>query len=101
MIQFKRYPHVIDLLLHYTNDLNANSVERILTHGVQSSHDAYELSKFIWSMADQMAIDNKSSKVVLGRTDNSDMLPDVDYEVGLYLNELGYGDIWDKVADES
>ena len=52
-------------------------------------------------MADQMATDNETGTVVLGRTDNSDIMPDVDYEISLYLSNKGYGEIWEKVCDES
>lgn len=40
-------------------------------------------------MADQMATDCENNIQVLGRTDNSDMMPDVDYEISLYLSNQG------------
>lgn len=101
MIEFKRYPHVRELLLHYATQLGAEDVVRIMDAGVDTSADAERLSKFVWTMAGQMAVDSRANTPVMGRVDNSDMLPDVDYEVGLYLSKRGYGDIWDRVCDES
>lgn len=101
MIEFKRYPHVKELLLHYAKQLGAEDVERILEVGVDSSADAEHLAKFVWVMADRMAVDSRTKTPAMGRADNSDMLPDVNYEVGLYLTRRGYADIWVRVCDES
>lgn len=41
-------------------------------------------------MIDEMAKDCGSEAVVLGRTDNAGLIPGVDYEIGVYLNEQGF-----------
>ena len=101
MIIFNRYPHVRDLIIHYANSLNENQILSIMNSDVNNATEATALAKFIWRMADQMAADNENNTVVLGRIDNSDIMPDVDYEISLYLSNKGYGEIWDKVCDES
>jgi hypothetical protein len=100
MIIFKRYPHVRDLLDHYATDLSNIDVLRILQEGVNNEDDAENLSRFIWKMADKMAEDSNEGKLVLGGTDNTEMLPDVEYELTLYLSERGYVEIWDRISDE-
>lgn len=100
MMSFKRYPHVMDLLEHYSQDLNNKEVIDILKQGVNSESDADKLSHFIWAMADKMSEDSNAGKLVLGHDDNTEMLPDVEYEITLYLSEQGYMDTWDRISDE-
>ena len=100
MISFTRYPHVRDLLIHYAKNLNFNEIIQILDTRVENELDAEKLSRFIWSVADKMSEDCNSGVLVLGRKDNSDMLPDVEYEVTLYLSGLGFEQVWDRVSDE-
>ncbi len=47
-----------------------------------------------------MAADRKAEKEVLGRTNNGDMLPDLNYEISLYLSEAGFEAEWEQVSDE-
>lgn len=68
---------------------------------IKNAAEAISLAELIWRMADQIAIDNKIDTVTLTRTDNSDVILDVDYEVSLCLSNKGYGDMWDKICDES
>ncbi len=100
MISFNKYPHVRDLLLHYADDLNNNKVDEILDNGISCADDAEVLSRFIWAMADRMSEDSNADITVLGRTDNSDMLPDVEYEITLHIENAGHSAIWDRVSDE-
>ena len=100
MITFKRYPHVKDLLDHYAADMNDADVLRVLDDGVNSESDAEKLSRFIWKMADKMSEDSNEGILVLGGTDNTEMLPDVEYELTLYLSDRGYIEIWDRISDE-
>lgn len=99
MMNFKRYPHVKDLLSYYAQDLGNQKVTKILDTGVSNEHDAEALSYFIWKMADKMSEDSNKGKSVLGRTSNSDMLPDVEYEITGYLVEKGFLNIWDRISD--
>ena len=101
MIEFLRYPHVGTLILHYANQLNETAILEIINFGVSSKNEAEDFSRFIWRMLDQMAIDIEQNKEVLGNVDNSSMIPDIDYEVSLYLADRGFGPIWDDVCDEN
>jgi len=100
MIVFKRYPHVKDLLGHYAVDLNNADVIKILHEGVNNESDAEHLSRFIWKMADKMAEDSNEDKLILGGSDNFEMLPDVEYELTLYLSDRGYIETWNRISDE-
>jgi len=101
MIHFKRYPHVKALLAHYADSLNDNVVRQLLISGVKTEEDAFRLAHFVWVMVDSMRADCDAGREVLGRMDNGDMLPDVSYEVGLYLTQTGYEQIWNQVSDEA
>ncbi|MES2826299.1 MAG: hypothetical protein V4732_22080 [Pseudomonadota bacterium] len=101
MIIFTRHPYVRDLIFHYANSLEDSRVLNILENGVTTEDEAIKFANFIWQMIDQMAIDCENNTQVLGRTDNSDMMPDLDYEVSLYLSNQGFDDIWDKSCDEN
>ena len=98
MIIFNRYPHVRDLIIHYANYLQENQIISFMNADITNATEATTLAKFIGRMANQMATDNENNTVVLGRTDNSDIMPDVDYEISLYLSNKGYGDIWEKIC---
>ena len=100
MIIFDRYPHVRDLVIHYATASKSDRILAIMGMGVDTSEQAFLLSKFIWDMIDEMAKDSELDVMVLGRADNLDMIPDVDYEIGVYLNEQGFGAVWDNVCDE-
>ncbi len=100
MIHFNRYPHVKDLIDHYAKSMSENSVLAILKNGVKSQEEAILFSQFIWKMVDQIGADSRSGKSVLERTDNTDTMPDIDYEVSLFLANFGYAEIWDQICDE-
>ena len=100
VIKFKRYPHVEHLIRYYAQALSVDEIISILNLGVGSSAEAETFSRFIWKMLDAMSDDIESKVEVLGGTDNSSMIPDIDYEVSLYLSEAGYEEIWDRIADE-
>jgi hypothetical protein len=99
MIQFKRYPHVKDLITHYANYMNEPSILLILEQGVNSEQEATDFAQFIWQMVGQMGIDSENGVSVLGRTDNTDTIPDIDYEISLQLANLGFEEIWNKICD--
>ena len=100
MIIFNHYPHVRDLVIHYAEALKAEGVLSIMGEEVETSEQALLLSHFIWDMIDEIAKDGESGTLVLGRPDNLDMIPDVDYEIGVYLGEQGFAAVWDNVCDE-
>lgn len=70
MIEFKRYPHVQELILHYAGTLNNKEIVSLFETGVNSKEDAYFLSRFVLKMIDQMAVDTQEKIQVLGGTDN-------------------------------
>ena len=100
MISFKKYSHVKDLISYYAADMGKNKISQILMNGIKNSSEAEIMSKFIWLMADKMSDDCNAEKNVLGRTDNSDMLPDVEYEITLLMDNAGYIEVWDRISDE-
>ena len=100
MIQFKRYPHVKDLIIHYANTLNEPAVLLILEQRIKDEQDATKFAQFIWQMVGQMGTDSEEGVSVLGRIDNTDTIPDIDYEISLHLANIGYAEIWDKICDD-
>lgn len=100
MSHFNRYPHVKDLINYYAETTEDKDVLSLLKHGVKSEEDAILFSQFIWKMVDQMGTDAQVGKSVLGKTDNTDTIPDIDYEVSLFLANFGYAEIWDRICDE-
>lgn len=101
MILTLRYSHVRDLVQYYANRENDKKVLRILDSGVLSKEDATCLGYFIWSMLDLMAKDKKQGVVVLGGVDNTQMAPDISYEVEALMYDSGYGKIWEEISEEA
>lgn len=87
--------------MHYASYFQDTVIINIMDSHVDTEESAIALAKFIWRMADQMAIDSNNQNVVLGGVDNSDMLPDVVYELTLYLDRCGYSATWDAVSSEA
>lgn len=100
MIEFKRFPHVGEIIYHYANSLNDEKILSLINTGVKTRDDAYALSKFVLRVIDCMASDIQQEVAVLGNIDNTSMIPDIDYEVSLYLARKGMEDIWDEVCNE-
>ena len=99
MIQFKRYPNVKDLITYYATSINEPTILFILEQGIQNKQEATAFAQFIWQMVGQMGIDSENGVSVLGRTDNTDTIPDIDFEISLYLANLGYEEIWNDNGD--
>ena len=100
MIEFKRYPHAKDFNEYYANDLTNQKIIELINAGINNPDDAEVFCQFIWDMADKLASDCDAGKEVLGQIDNSDVLPDIHYEVTLYLPNLGFMDVWNSVRDK-
>jgi hypothetical protein len=100
MIEFMRFPHVGEIINHYANSLNDKEILSLINTGVKTRDDAYAFSKFVLRVIDCMASDMQKEVVVLGNIDNTSMIPDIDYEVSLYLARKGMEDIWDEVCNE-
>ncbi|NJA06525.1 hypothetical protein HC024_12460 [Methylococcaceae bacterium WWC4] len=100
MIKFERYPHINSLLAYYVEALENDDMRRLLTDGVQTESEAFIFARFVWAMVDRMCDDRKKGRIVLGRLDNGDLLPDLHYEASQYLQHVGYESVWDRVTDE-
>ena len=100
MIKFERYPIVGDLIRHYSKQIKDDVVNTILINGVKNEQEAYIFCRFIIRMIDCMAKDMQNNVAVLGSMDNTVAIPDIDYEISLYMARNNYEDIWDEVCDE-
>ena len=100
MIRFKRYPHVNDLIEHYVDALGREDIRIIMENGIRSNEEARVFSKFIWSMAEQINEDQENGAIVLGSKDNTEMLPDISYEITKYMKDNGCYSIWLEVSSE-
>jgi hypothetical protein len=96
-----RYPHVRDLVQHYATRKNDTKVLHILDSGLLSKEDALHLAHFIWDMLDLMAEDREQGIIVLGGIDNTEMAPDISYEVDALMHQSGYGKVWQDISDEA
>jgi len=99
MIQFKRYPHIADLLEHYIEQKKRADIGDIYKSGITTEKDAELFCAFIWNVVENIHSDSESESVVLGSTDNTDMLPDLAYEISTQMKQAGYFYIWEKTLD--
>lgn len=100
MVIFKRYPHINDLIEHYQNTLNRPDIEAIIHQGIQSKEDAETLSRFIWQMVEAVNEDEEAQVEVLGSTDNTEMLPDLNYEITKLMKDAGYYAVWLEISND-
>ncbi len=100
MVKFERYPHVNDLIDHYISLDKTNSIAGILERGIASKDEAELFSRFIWKMVESVNEDEENEIVVLGSSDNTEMLPDVSYEVTKLMKAIGYYSVWESVSKE-
>ena len=99
MIKFERYQHINDLFQHYLEETHNETVATLLKSGVKSSGDAEAFSEFVWAMVERINQDEEEGKVVLGSADNTEMLPDLNYEVSKYLRSVGFYSVWERVSE--
>lgn len=100
MVRFERYPHVNDLLSHYITTLNRNDVSEIIDSGIKSKEQAEAFSRFIWQMVEAINEDEENNVVVLGSSDNTEMLPDISYEITKLMKSNGFYSVWESVSRE-
>jgi hypothetical protein len=98
MINFERYPHVNSLLEYYIEKAQSKEIHRIYLNGISNENEAELFCNFIWQTVENIHQDNESENVVLGNIDNTDMLPDLAYEITQYMRSVGYFSIWDRVS---
>ena len=100
MITFSRYPHVQDLFEHYANTQGRDDVLSLLKKGVCNSAEAETLCRFAWTIAELINQDEEQGNEVLGSKDNTDMLADLSYEMGLCMKDAGFYPVWQRVSNE-
>ena len=100
MILTLRYPHVRDIVYYYASRENDTKVLSILNKGICSEEDAKYLGYFIWNMLDLMAKDREQGVVVLGGINNTQMAPDISYEMDALMHASGYEELWERISDE-
>ena len=101
MIQFNRYPHNNDLVSYYIAKINDKKILEIYENGVQSEIEAEAFCKFIWLLVEHVHADEESGNSVLGSVDNTEMLPDLSYEITGYMRKTGYFAVWERVSENS
>lgn len=101
MKYFLRYPHVRDLIIHYANFFSDNEILEQQKNGVKTAQEAEQFSLFIWKMVDQMRLDTIENIIVLGSSDNSEMLQDIYYEVGSFMSDCGFESVWERVSADA
>jgi hypothetical protein len=100
MIQFNRYPHIADLLEHYIEQEKRTDIDAIYKTGIKTEKDAELFCTFIWDVVENVHSDSESENIVLGNTDNTDMLPDLAYEITSHMKKAGYYSIWERTLNQ-
>ena len=100
MMEFARYPHIQDLLRHYAEQENRNDIISLMKNNVTNESDSETFSRFVWHVAELVNNDEENAVEVLGSTDNTEMLPDLNYEVSTYMRAIGYYPVWQRVSDQ-
>ena len=93
--------HVRSLIEHYTEQLGKAEVLDIPQRDPLSKDDAYGFGPFFISIIDAMAADIKNEILVLGAMGNTEMIPDIHCEVGLFLANRGWGGVWHEICEEA
>jgi Rod binding domain-containing protein len=101
MKYFSRYPHVKDLIIHYATFFSEEKILHQQEFGVKTPQDAEQFSLFIWKMVDQMRNDSEANVIVLGSSDNSEMLQDIYYEISSFMSECGFESVWERVSEDA
>jgi hypothetical protein len=100
MILSERYPHVIELVKHYAQQMADETTLSVLINGIRSEQEAKDFSLFIWRMVDRIHLDMESSVEVLGNLDNRSMLRDLSYEMDVFMEGSGYLETWEQVSED-
>lgn len=100
MIQCKRYPHIADLLEHYIAQKKRTDIDDIYKNGIKTEKDAELFCAFVWDVVENIHSDSESENPVLGNTDNTDMLPDLAYEITNHMKNAGYYTIWERTLNQ-
>lgn len=98
MIKFERYPRVNELIVFYMEESKRSDIAKIMVYGVTEEADAKVFCQFIWEVVDRIHRDAEQGKSVLGHIDNTDMLPELSYEVTSYMRKIGLISVWKESA---
>lgn len=100
MVKFERYPHVNDLINHYITALNRPDIKEIMARGLLNNSRAEIFSRFIWNMVEAINEDEENNITVMGSTDNTEMLPDLSYEITKLMKDNGFFSIWESISKD-
>lgn len=98
MIKFERYPRVNELIVFYMEENKRSDIAKIMVYGISDEADAKVFCQFIWNTIDKIYKDAELGRPVLGRSDNTDILPDLSYEVTSYMRKNGFISVWKESA---
>lgn len=98
MITFKRYPHVGKLIHFYIEEGRRGDIATLMQSGIRTQAEARLFCQFIWATVDRIYRDKEQGKLVLDRDDNTEMLPDLSYEVSNYMRKSGFFSLWKESA---
>ena len=99
MIYFDRYTDINDLLQFYLAETPNPEISRIMASDIANEKDAEIFSLFVWDVVDKIHDDEEAERLVLGRQSNTDMLPDLSYEITKYMSKSGFFNVWERVSD--
>jgi len=100
VINFKRYSHVNELIKYYIQVMERKDIKNLVSNGIKTLEEAELFSKFIWDMVQHINDDEASGAIVLGSNDNTEILPDISYEVTKYMRDTGFYSVWAKISNE-
>jgi len=99
MIQFEKSPHVGDLLEFYAKLKAREDVLNILSSEIHNEAEAETISSFAWEVAGFINEDNENGIIVPDSDDNTEIIPDLSYEMTKLMKNTGYYHIWKIVSD--
>jgi len=92
MIEYK-FKEEKEIVLHYAKLLNDQIALEILNRNdVASAEDVKDLAKFYWDMVDLNVKESQSGNEAFG--DIEKWLERIYTSFHIYLNNIGYGDVW-------
>jgi len=100
MVKFERYPHVNDIINHYISSLERSDIKDIIKDGIKDKDQAEIFSRFIWDMVEAINEDEENNVIVMGSSDNTEMLPDISYEVTKLMKSKGFYSVWESVSKD-
>jgi hypothetical protein len=94
-----RFQSTSVMLRRYAYDLDADCMEGIERFAQMIVDKADEIDEFIWRIVDNIHDDAEIGRLVLGCTDNTDILPNLSYEITKCMMKAGFYSVWGRVSD--